>query len=244
MKKTLVFCSDILPLEGMATSGGGLRSWQIVQGLRGENIDVVYSMPGESYLSRQFRDRMPQGDRKRLWTPTNQEKIIEDERPDAIILTKPALKFWNKDYDIPVAVDFHGPDIMEAEQIMKDSQPMLRYHRAKSKLKTITEADFFTCAGRRQRYYFMAFLLMAGVALEDLQVHFMPMAMPDELPSREPDIKNPSVIFAGGFYPWLDPMPGLLDLAQCLTELKRYSLHIFGGSHETNPAEKKRFDLF
>jgi len=244
MTKVLVFCSDVLPLEGLATSGGGLRSWQIVQGLLAHGFEVAYSMPDGCYLSRTFREQIPPEARERLWTPLNQDQIIEHERPDVIILTKPALKFWQKDYEIPLALDFHGPDAIEFEQMNQGRDPLGRPHRIISKLKTIAEADFFTCAGRRQRYYFMAYLLMAGVALDELEIHYMPVAMSGELPPHQPELEHRAIIFAGGFYPWLNPMPSLLDLAGCFKKVSNCYLEIFGGSHETNAAEKGRFDAF
>lgn len=244
MNKVLVFCSDVLPFKGMATSGGGLRSWQIVQGLLSHGLEVVYSMPEETYLSRTFREQIPPEAREILWHSLNQEQIIEKIRPDVIILTKPGLKFWQKSYEIPLALDFHGPDLIEVEQMVRGSQPLVLYQRAIFKLRTIAEADFFTCAGRRQRYYFMAFLLMAGVAPDELEIHFMPVAMSDELPPHQPDLEHRAIIFAGGFHPWLNPMPALLDLAGCLKKVNNCYLEIFGGSHETNAAEKGRFDAF
>jgi hypothetical protein len=30
MNRVLVFCSNVVPLEGVGTGGGGLRSWQII----------------------------------------------------------------------------------------------------------------------------------------------------------------------------------------------------------------------
>lgn len=246
MSKVLVFCSDVVPLKGMATSGGGLRSWQIIQGLQVSGLEVVFSMPESTYLSRTFRGQMSLEVRERLWTSSNQDEIIEREKPDVIILAKASIKYWVKKHDIPLAIDFHGPDIIEFEQIFKGTQPQGRYSCAIAKINAITEADFFTCAGQRQRYYFMAFLLMGGVALDDLDIHYMPVAMPDKLPLHQPDLERRSIIFSGGFYPWLNPMPGLLDLGQCLSknEKNKCYLDIFGGSHGTNPQEKREFDEF
>ena len=239
--KVLVFCSDILPLKGTATSGGGLRSWQIVQGLQAHGFDVVYSIPETTHLCRTYLDVIPLDARKRVWNSANQLQIIEAEKPDVIVLTKAAMKYWKEDLGIPLALDFHGPDIMEFQQMI--SQSMWRRTRAADKMKTIAEADFFTCAGKRQRYYFMAFMLMAGVEVEDLEIHYMPVAMPSDLPPHHADPSDKFIIFAGGFYPWLDPVPGLTDLAKCIGQ-NGYKLEIFGGSHETNPEEKRRFEQF
>jgi len=244
VNRILVFCSDVLPLKGMATSGGGLRSWQIVQGLAAHGLEVVYSMPETCYLSRTFREHIPQEARENLWTSRNQDEVIQKVKPDVIILTKPALKSWHKKYDIPLVIDFHGPDLIEAEQMFKGFEPSIRVQRSIAKLRTVAEADFFTCAGNRQRHYFMAFLILAGVALEDLDIHVMPVAMSGELPQHRTDLEDRFIIFAGGFYPWLNPMPALLDLADCLGRLGGLTLQIFGGIHGTNPEEKRVFDLF
>jgi hypothetical protein len=80
---------------------------------------------------------------------------------------------------------------------------------------------------------------MAGVALNDLEIHYMPVAMSGELPPHEPDLEHRAIIFAGGFYPWLNPMPALLDLSQSLRKVNNCYLEIFGGSHEANPEEKR-----
>ena len=241
--KVLVFCSDLLPLDGMATSGGGLRSWQIVQGLRAHGLDVVYSMPEHSYLSRTYSQAIPVEVRKLLWNNLNQQQIIEAEKPDVIVLTKAALRYWPDDIGIPLAIDFHGPDIIEFEQMARASQTDGRQVRITQKIRTLAEADFFTCAAKRQRYYFMAYMLLAGIELEDIEIHYMPVAISGDPPEHEPEASNKFIIFAGGFYPWLDPTPGLTDLAKCIGQ-NGYSLEIFGGSHETNPEDKRRFDQF
>jgi glycosyltransferase involved in cell wall biosynthesis len=64
------------------------------------------------------------------------------------------------------------------------------------------------------------------------------------MPGHKGEAERRSIIFGGGFYPWLNPMPALLDLAGCLGEGNDLYLEIFGGSHETNPEEKKEFDTF
>ena len=244
MSKVLVFASDMVPLQGMATSGGGLRSWQIIQGLQSRGLDVVYSLPWNRFLRRKFDDSLPQEVKDRLWTDSNQDDIIEREKPDVIVCVKPATRKWEKDHQVPVAIDFHGPDLIEFEQMAKAYLPTARFALATRKIQSIAQGDYFTCAGRRQRYYFMAFLLMAGIDISNMEIHYMPVAMPPELPAHAPDLEHRSVIFAGGFYPWLNPMPALRALAEDLRRVGRGRLDIYGGSHETNPNEKREFDEF
>ncbi len=244
MNRVLVFCSDVVPLKGSGTSGGGMRSWQIVQGLRAHGFEVVYSMPWNRFLRRRFNDSIPSDVTARLWTETNQDEIILREKPDVIVCVKPSTQRWEKSHGIPVAIDFHGPDLIEFEQMAKNLLPMARLTLATRKLQAISLGDFFTCAGKRQRYYFMAFLMLAGIDISDLDIHYMPVAMSPDLPEHYPDLERRSFIFSGGFYPWLNPMPSLKALAEEIRGIGKGCLDIYGGSHETNPDEKRDFDEF
>lgn len=244
MNKVLVFCSDVVPLEGLATSGGGMRSWQIIQGLRAQGLEVVYSMPWNRFLRRKFNDRIPAEVAGLLWNDVNQDEIIDREKPDVIVCVKPSTKKWERNHGIPIAVDFHGPDLIEFEQMAKNLLPMARLTLATRKLQAISMGDFFTCAGRRQRYYFMAFLMLAGIDIADLEIHYMPVAMSPDLPEHDPDMDRQSIVFSGGVYPWLNPMPSLRAVAEELYRTGKGHLDIYGGSHETNPDEKREFDEF
>jgi len=244
MNKILVFCSDVVPLKGLATSGGGLRSWQIIKGLESKGLEVVYSMPWNRFLRRKYQDAIPREAEQRLWTDSNQDEIIEREKPDVIVCVKPATKKWHKDHDIPLAIDFHGPDLIEFEQMAGMYIPSARYTVATRKLQNISHGDFFTCAGKRQRYYFLAFLVLAGVDISDLDIHYMPVALSPDLPDHQPDLDRRSIIFSGGFYPWLNPIPGLQALAEELLNNGKGHLDIYGGSHETNPNDKREFEMF
>lgn len=221
-----------------------MRSWQIIQGLRSKGLDVVFSMPRNRFLRRTFSSNIGPEDEQRLWTDSNQDAIIEREQPDVIVCAKPATKKWNKDHGIPLAVDFHGPDLIEFEQMAKVFVPTARYTLASRKLQTITHADFFTCAGRRQRYYFLAFLMMAGIDLPDMDIHYMPVALSPDLPGHEPDLERLSFVFSGGFYPWLNPMPSLRKLAEELYRRGKGHLDIYGGSHEANQQDIDEFEGF
>jgi glycosyltransferase involved in cell wall biosynthesis len=201
-------------------------------------------MPRNRFLRRTFNDSIPKDATERLWTDSNQDAIISKEKPDVIVCVKPATGKWTKDHGIPVAVDFHGPDLIEFEQMAKYFLPTARYTLATRKLQSIALGDFFTCAGRRQRYYFLAFLMMAGVEISDLEVHYMPVAMSPDLPEHSPDVQRKSIIFSGGFYPWLNPMDGLRSLASILERNGGGHLDIFGGSHETNPDDSQEFEAF
>ena len=244
MNKILIFTTDVLPLEGLPGSGGSLRSLQVIKGLESYGFDVVYYMQGEStYLLDKFKGNLPPDLKSRSWTFANQDEIIKREKPDAIVVMRPMHLRWTEKHDIPVAVDLAGPGAIEQQTLSGNIDARFLY--LSQKLRGIMGGDFFTCAGHRQRYYFMAFLLMAGVELEAAIVHTMPFAMPSKLPAPPPP--NPdrkTVLFAGGFYPWLNPYSALHTVGNEILKSKDGYLDIYGTSHESTDDDSRAFNRF
>jgi aryl-phospho-beta-D-glucosidase BglC (GH1 family) len=44
---------------------------------------------------------------------------MQREKPDVIVCVKPGAENWKRDYGIPVAVDFHGPGLIEFDNSAK-----------------------------------------------------------------------------------------------------------------------------
>lgn len=234
-KGALVFSSDILPLPGLPTSGGGLRSWQIIQGLKAHGLPVSFSMPGEDrFLEREYRDRIPEEVRRTSWRYENQDEIVEHFKPGAVIFANPDLNCLKKDHGIPILSDMHGPRLIEFELLSNDDSPATRGRNIKRKLANYMRSDFFTCAGRWQRYYFLSFFLLAGYKLSEIKIEFMPVSLAPELPVPDKDYKEQRFIYSGGFYPWQNPMTSLYAMSEVLAEQNKACLHIFGGSHNVN----------
>lgn len=244
MNKILIFTTDVLPFKGLPASGGSLRSLQVIKGLESHGFDVVYYMQSEStYLLEQFKGKLPPDLKSRSWTFSNQDEIIKREKPDVIVVMRPMHLKWIEQHDIPVAVDLAGPGAIEQETLSGNIDARFIY--LPQKLRGIMGGDFFTCAGYRQRYYFMAFFLMAGVALEDLDVHPMPHAMPSDMPPRPvPDPDRKSLVFSGGFYPWFNPIPPLSAAAKALLETRSGYLDFYGSSHQTTDTDARTFNEF
>ena len=59
-KKVLLFCNDLMPFPGLPTSGGGLRCWQLYNGLKSQGFEVIASMPAFTYLTEKFFDIIPE----------------------------------------------------------------------------------------------------------------------------------------------------------------------------------------
>jgi hypothetical protein len=66
------------------------------------------------------------------------------------------------------------------------------------KIQSISQGDFFICVGRRQRYYVLAFLMMAGVDISDLEINYMPVTMSPDLPAHSADAERRLLSFQEG----------------------------------------------
>ena len=84
-KRALIFSSDILPLGGLPSSGGGLRSWQIINMLKARNWDVQFSMPRDCFFIKRHWNDLTDEQKANLWTPHNQGHLAKRHRPHLIV---------------------------------------------------------------------------------------------------------------------------------------------------------------
>ncbi|MBN2383025.1 glycosyltransferase [bacterium] len=224
MTRVLIIAGDVLPLPGYPTTGAGLRAWGLGQGLISQGFEVLYSMP-EYYV----RADSHGPERELCWHPADREKPIRLTKPDVIVACHwPAMP--TRRQNVPIVLDLHGPHLME--RYFWDRQ------QARSgvmeKISAFRNADFFICAGERQRYYFFNWLLLAGFPLESRLIRVVPVSLSPELPVRVNDNnakQDTTFVYGGMFLPWQDPVRPLLTLTRTMTDLDRGSLLLFGGPH-------------
>lgn len=228
--KILVFCSDLLPLPGLPTSGGGLRCWQMIQSLRAAGHEVVASMPLFTFHGQRWRDRVSESDAAEAWSPGDQDRLVDRHRPDAILFTSTwIVDQLQRPFEGLRIYDLDGPQLLE----MHYKRDLDRAQSPHAKVAKLAQADFVFCAGHRQRYFFWPFLLLAGHDVQSLcQVPVIPIAHMEPPPAHHTP-QRLEIVVAGGFYPWQDPTPGLRALGNVLDrqppELLR--VRIIGSSH-------------
>lgn len=244
VNKVLVFACDVVPIKGVATSGGGMRSWQIIQGLVSSGFNVVYSIPKDRYLRRVYDDTIPAGILEMAWDRDNQDALVKKVNPDAIIFVNPDTNHLKNTYQVPLIGDLHGPRLIEHELMFSDYSPVRRAMLIRESLEAYRKLDFFTCAGKLQQHYFAGWFLLAGFPLDDITMHFMPVSLSPELPMLDKKVDDPTFIFSGGFYPWQDPFGGLKAVGEVLQREKKGTLSIYGGTHEINEKDTLRFKTF
>ena len=229
IKKVLVVSGDALPLPGYPTSGAGLRAWGIGQGLRSRGFEVTFAMP--QVAVRQDLGSLACDVDVRPWLPDTLERVIAGAHPDAVVFCHwPSVQI-RKRLDVPTVIDFHGPHMLErAFQGLNHTGS-----NALTKIEALRKADFFTCAGEKQRLYFLAWLLASGIDISQPRIASVPVCLSPELPELMPAPTEITLVYGGVYLPWQDPFLSLTVTAEVLDTAQRGMLYLYGGKHPSIP---------
>lgn len=221
--RVLLISTDLLPLKGFPTTGAGLRAWSLGQGLLSRGHDVVFSMPEAA-----FEDRPPVEKKEKVvsFDYDNLPGVVEKVSPDVIILQYWALALGLPDCRIPIAIDMHGPNLLENYF----NETLAVKDMAANKMAAFNRADFFTCAGRYQKGYFLPWLMMAGVNMNEARLEVIPVSLSPELPEKKP-FDELEFVYGGVFLPWQDPRRALYLLVEEMESAGSGKLKFFGGKH-------------
>ena len=245
MKRVLLFTSGTPPIDSrMPATGDGLRAWQIYQGLKSQGFDVGLSLHKgvynkfHKYLADDF-ERMSFDLR-----PKSQEQVIELFQPDVIIVTHWPAKLFGQT-EIPVSMDFHGPHMLE--KYFQGSGTI--NSNLQDKLLRIKDADFFTCAGEYQKYYYYSMLLRAGITniVNERLICSIPISLDPSLPNIDYQKKADlpiRFIYSGMFLPWQNPFGSFKTSLERFNKDNKGVLEIFGGKHPVYPMDTSIFDSF
>ena len=227
-RHVLVLAGDVLPVGGLPTSGAGLRAWAIGEGLKGRGHRVTFAM--HKVVLKHGADAVPAEHREAAWDEQTLNETVASVKPDIIVSCGWYPAIWLERGRIPIAIDQHGPHMLE-RGFHKD-HPIDFVTGARQKLMALSKADFFSCAGDRQRHYFEPWLMQAGFDLTrpEEQPHVMPLSLSPDLPAHEPE-GEPTFVYGGVFLPWQDPSAALTTLVETLERHGRGRLTLFGGAH-------------
>jgi glycosyltransferase involved in cell wall biosynthesis len=236
-RRVLVVSSDLLPLEGMPTTGAGLRAWSLGQGLAGRGHTIVYAMPRAALAARKLdMQALP----VLLWDQGRLDDVIREAGPDVVVACGWSTLAYHLNHSpVPVVLDQHGPHLLE-RQFQKHLDDNAN---AAEKLAGLAKADFFTCAGARQYAYFRPWLQRAGFVDPATDSAVIPVSLGGDWPLPEPAPVDPvTFVYGGVFLPWQDPSLALTTLVERMDVLDRGRLRIFGGKHPFIPIDTSAFD--
>jgi len=218
----LIICADPVPLIPCPVSGAALRAWGLGQGLLGHGFKVTHAFWPKAGLK---GTGLPAD--LITFEPETLDALLAERQPRVAVFQHwPLLLSLSKPAPCPVALDLHGPLILEmAYQQRSDYQYFLS-----NKVRALAKADFFTCAGYRQQHYFRAWLLAAGIDVRQGQPEVIPISLAPVVPQKRcgPEL---TFVFGGLFLPWQDPSAVLIELVRQMERLEKGRLQIFGGVH-------------
>ncbi len=219
-RRVLVLTRDLIPIQGLPTAGGGIRAWGLGEALRQCGHDVVYSVPNKLVPAGEEYDEM----RRLAFDPVDLHATILRAEPDLLLVEQWGLATHLPETSLPVILDLHGSLILENA---------FRRHRswtsnAAAKIKALRRADLVICPGKRQRAYFMSWLMMSGASPTDMPVSVVPVSMPQAQPERTANYDQPlQVVYGGQLWPWIEPGAGLTAATELLEESGDGALHLF-----------------
>ena len=228
-RSVLVVANDMLPYPGQPVSGSGLRAWGLGEGLRGRGHDVRYAIPAASADA-----GTPRGEHgPLLYELPDLHQVLSRSGADVVVFQHWIGVGAAADLDIPAALDLHGPLMIEtAFQRRPDVDPV---ELAKVKLDAFRRADFVTCAGPQQRFYFLTWLLLSGGDVTADAISVIPGSLPPESPEHEWPSQEVNFVYGGMFLPWQDPSVSLVTLVSVLESEDAGRLDFFGARHPMYP---------
>jgi glycosyltransferase involved in cell wall biosynthesis len=238
-RRVLIISPDILPHPGMPTVGSGLRAWSLGQGLMSCGHEVLFSMPRDALVGRE--ELAPPGVMDLAWEHDSLAAVVHATEPDSVVVCNwPALASLPTDtLEVPIILDQHGPHYLEREY-QKAGDPE---ENAQLKTSALRKADFFTCAGKKQRAYFQPWLEHAGWTEQERRelTGVVPVSLSPHLPERDP-ADELTFVYGGVFLPWQDPSVGLQLLVEAMERRGYGKLLFFGGKHPFHRVSTGIFD--
>lgn len=233
MSRILVIAGDVVPFPGYPATGAGLRAWSLGKGLESAGHDVFYSIP-----LIHLKPDSPGPEKELAWHPEDRLKPVRKVKPEIVLVCHwPAMP--DKRLELPTILDLHGPHLMERcywqRQEARDG--------IQEKVDAFRKADFFCCAGQRQRYYFMNWLMLAGFELQSDLISVVPISLEPELPEKKSNGSSgaPHIVYGGMFLPWQDPVDALDALMHAMDIMQCGRLSVFGGEHPLVKDSSGRF---
>ncbi len=153
--------------------------------------------------------------------------LIQKIKPDVVIFSHWPAVHIDKKLEVPTVLDLHGPNMLEREFQHFDERASSVQH----KVAALRKADFFVCAGQKQRLYFIAWLMAAGIPLDSLDIAVVPVCLSPQMPTHEWLDGEPTFVYGGVFLPWQDPSVGLHILLKCMERVGKGRLKFFGARH-------------
>lgn len=223
--RTLLVTSEMPAGLGYPTAGGGLRAWNIAEGLRQRGFEVAYALMQPVVEGK----TLPEDYLLHVWTPETLNRVIFEAAPEVLIFCQWHPMTFLEKAPCPVVVDLFGLLLLE-NWFRGVGEIQLQ---AQAKLRTLAKADAFLVTSPTLKAYFTAWLTMSGVSPDDFPLLDVPISLPDRLPPLPSKREHSDLrfVYSGIFWPWQNPLLPLKTLVEAIRDAGKGKLIIYGGKH-------------
>lgn len=237
MNHVLVITTEPLPVPGGLTTGAGLRAWGLAEGLTSRGFQVTIATPLEGDQAHAQAEN-PTDDRVRYFQRTEMQRLLDDVKPDVVVMQHWGLIYALPPLNCPLAIDLAGPHLLE-RLYWGNPDPQ---RDLDEKLTALRRADFITCGGTYQRHYFYPYLRMSGFDVRSDAFPVIPFSVPPQSLDVGANLDGePTFIYGGAFLAWQNPERALRLLLEEMDRAGRGRLLFYGGSHPSIDASGGKF---
>jgi hypothetical protein len=229
------FTIDILPAKATVSTGGGMRSQQIIEGLRRQGFTVTYSVPRGTELAKENWEQLTDDERRNSYsweTGSTYDDIIGRVKPDVV------LCLWPNVYTFP-RYRREGPIVVHDVNGLQNVEGALAYiasgdigvslqELTKQYLNKLLSADILLCGSLEQKAYWsglLSFQLDSFIVPDMIRLPYYPIEEPI---SGRYDAGKPTFFCTGSFLPWNSPEGHLLASALMLQDAGRGEMIVVG----------------
>ena len=166
------------------------------------------------------------------FTPDALDECVSRVNADILLFEQWFPLTWLKRADQPIVLDIPGPLILENHfRGIGD----LRLN-VMAKIRALNKADYFLYTTQRQRWYWIPWLLLAGVEPGEVPFDLLPICLAPDMPECQTKLRSETervirFIHGGVFWAWQDPYAALRRVLAVLERRQAGSLFLVGGKH-------------
>jgi glycosyltransferase involved in cell wall biosynthesis len=209
LSRVLLVCPE--PLSHRHPAGVGIRFLEFARLLRSEGHHVTLLSPDAAEIEGAAAGAL---DYPTIARESEQAEV-------AIVQGHVANDFFAAARRIPTVIDLYDPFVIENLHYWRERGDEVFDHDHATLLRSLRRGDFFLCASRSQRLFYLGLLLgELRVTPElfdrnpklDTLLALVPFGVPP-LPARQPGGALPQRILFGGIYDWYDPTKAIDSVA-------------------------------
>jgi glycosyltransferase involved in cell wall biosynthesis len=189
--RVMLVCPE--PLGHRQPAGIGIRFLEMERVLRGEGHDVTL-------LSRDDGAFVPETLLR-----------VSGESDVAVVQGHVANDFFAHARPIPTVIDLYDPFVIENLHYFATRGGEVYAHDHATLMNSLLRGDFFLCASKAQRHFYLGALLAAGrvnpLAFErDPTLRSLIAVAPFGVPPPRDSVHDDATVLFGGIYDWYDPI--------------------------------------